>query len=171
MPVLLYPGSVFSRVVDWTASAVATALEGDDRMPPVYRRKKPVLLKDDPIPCVVVSPGAEGPRVAWQTFGRGVAYAYPVVVVLFYPSNAIETAIEDRFEATAEMTEQEYADVMRATEVVRDAVFKPTLTGVDTVFDVEVNLTPAFEAVGANTRMYAVSGLTVTYLSLESRAA
>lgn len=171
MPLELFVGSVFSRVVDATAAVVAGAADTAFPTIPTYRRKRAVLLEGDQVPCIIVAPGSEGPRIVFETFGRGIAYGYPVMCALIFPSNAIHTAIEGRYIPASETTEEEYADVMRTAESVRDAVYKPSLAGVDSVFNAEVVLAPAFEAVGANASMYAVAGVVVTYHSLESRAA
>ncbi len=175
---LLYPGSVFSNVVDAVTAAVAAGIA--DAFPPakpgqpfapVFRRKKPILLELDPVPCIVVAPGQEGPRIIREWFGRGVTYGYPVAVVLFFPGNAIYTAIEDRYDSTAQVAEKEYADVMRVHEAVRQTIYRPTLPGVASVYDVEIVVSPAIEVTGVNSKNYAVSGLTVTYHSSELRVA
>ena len=175
----LYPGSVFSDVVQAVATQVAASIAAAFPLPsmkdgvfaPVFRRKKPILLEGDPVPCIVVSPAPEGPRIVREWFGRGVVYGYPVVVVLFFPGNAIYTAIEDRFDTTADVAEREYADIMRVQEAVRQIVFQPVLPGVASVYDVEIVPSPAIEATGQNSKLYAVAGLVATYHSSELRAA
>lgn len=172
MPDDRYARSTYAAIVDAATVVVNAAVSAiDANQTPVFRRKKPVLLEGDAVPCWVVAPAAEAPRILWQTFGRGVAYAYPVQVVGFYPSNAIITAMEGRYDPANDVTEREFADVMRMTEEVRQAVFKPSLTDAPTVFDAEVAQASAFETPAANGRLYAISGLVVTYHSLESRAA
>ena len=140
--------SKFSDILGAVKSALATAGV------PVVVRKRAVFLEGDKLPLIVVSPGRE--TVSIETFGGIVNYDYAVNVTMVQAGNRIH--------------EPDVVAWLDLRENVRNALYRVTLAGVANVFDTMMETSPALEVVSGSVNNYDVSGMTMTYRSLEARA-
>jgi hypothetical protein len=134
--------------------AVAKAVRGIPAIGPqaVAVRKRPVLLPSDGVPFVVVSPRTE--RVADENFNGQATLEYPVLV----------TVIHDN----AKFLEQDVQWLLDAREDIRQVLHTPLLAGVAGVWDVEIDLSPAFDPAGLDAA-YAYSAVEATFSNQELR--
>ncbi len=155
--------AIFQQVVNAVTDRLVTAFPTRA----IYNRRKPVVLEDDRIPCIVVSPSSDGERIVLETFGGNVVYGYPVNVLLVSPGNEIATL---RHPAdTEEEADLETFDHMEARELIRNTVYKTGLTGVASVFNGEIAMGRPFTITGGGQSLYMVSAVTVTHWSLETQ--
>jgi len=156
--------AIFQQCVD------ADALRATAALPtvPVYNRRKPHLIDGDKIPCVVVSHAPEGERVLFEAFGGVIVYGYPVTVMCVSAGNELYTL---RYPADPdEEADRETMGHTEMREVLREAMYKMTLTDVDSVFNCDPPaMGPAFRVMASNQSLYLVAMMTVTHWSLETK--
>ncbi len=164
------PDAVYHNVVKAVGQRVLTVITNDvTREEVVYRRRKPAVLESDGIPCVVVCPAADGERVIFETFGGQVVYGYPVTCLLVSKGNTIETPELANPEEAATDADTATATHMSLRELVRNEIYKTTLSGVSSVFNGEIVTGQPVTIIGGGGSLYIVSAMTVTYWSLETQ--
>lgn len=161
--------AIFHDTVEAVAQSVRAALTAASYTATTYRRRKPVLLESDSVPCVVVCPGSEGERIVFEAFGGSVVYGYPVTCLIVSKGNTISSPAITSPEAAATTADTATASHMELRQVVRNAVYKRTLSGVSSVFNGEIVMGNAVTIAGGGQSLYIVSAVTVTHWSLESQ--
>lgn len=134
-------------------SSTKTRLEAVSGIPPVAIRKKPVLLQEDSIPLVLVTPGKE--KIEMEAFDRVVEYVYEVQITIIRAGNRIYESDVESF--------------LSLRQAIRNALYQPFLPGASTVLDVNMNTTPPFDIVSGDASNYDISGIIVMYKSIEER--
>jgi len=136
-----------------TLSATKTRIEAIAGIPTVKIRKKPVLLQEDLVPLILLTPGKE--KVEREAFDRVVEYVYEVQVSIIRPGNRIYESDVESF--------------LSLRQEIRNALYQPSLTGASTVIDSIIETTPAFDIVSGDSSNYDISGMVIRYKSIEER--
>lgn len=128
-------------------------LEAIPAIPTVKIRKKPVLLQEDVIPLILVTPGKE--KVGMEAFNQVVEYIYEIQITMIRPGNRIyETDVES---------------FLKLRQSIRNSLYQPNLTGANTVIDAIIETTAPFDVVSGDAGNYDISGLIIRYKSIEER--
>lgn len=127
-------------------------LEAIPGIPTVKIRKKPVLLQEDSIPLIIVTPGKE--KVAMEAFERIVEYTYEIQITIIRAGNRIY--------------ESDVQNFLELRESIRNSMYQPNLPGTDFI-DANIELTPPFDIVSGDSSNYDISGLIIRYKSIEER--
>lgn len=143
--------SVYLDIMTAVQNRVAAAAPGV----PCYLRRRPQMIANDPLPCIVVAPSPNGEDADMETFSRGITWAYPVHVIVFTRGNR---------ELTIAPTD------MDQRENIRNAIFQPLLTGASTVYDLDLQLSGPFN-LRAPENTTEVDAFEVIYKSSETRTA
>lgn len=136
-----------------TLIATKTRLEGVTGIPTVKIRKKPILLQEDSIPLVLLTPGKE--RVEMEAFDKVVEYVYEIQISIIRAGNRIYEADVESF--------------LTLRQDIRNALYQPGLTGANTVLDSVIETSPAFDIVSGDSGNYDISGIVIRYKSIEER--
>ena len=78
--------SVFYQILDAVRDRLATI----PSVPTIVIRKRPVLVQEDTVPIVIVSPGRE--IIGDEAFGNIVEYLYSVEVTIIQAGNRVYEA-------------------------------------------------------------------------------
>lgn len=159
------PDAIYQSVLQATSQLARAGTTG---ISAVYRRRKPVLLEADTVPCVIVSPGVDGERIVFETFGGQVVYGYPVTCLVVSSGITIKTAAVQNPEAADTTADTATEQHLLARESLRNAVYKRTLSGVSSVFNGEIVMGQPVTVAGGGQSLYMLSAMTVTYWSLET---
>lgn len=117
-------------------------------------RKRAILLEGDPLPMVIVSPGAD--TIQQEAFGGVILYNYTINVSLIQAGNRV--------------FEQDVKDWLQLRETVRNTAYRDSLPGNPVqLCGFELVTSPAVEIVSGAASNYDVSGMTLSYLSQEER--
>ena len=141
--------SVFYQILDAVRDRLATI----PSVPTIVIRKRPVLVQEDTVPIVIVSPGRE--IIGDEAFGNIVEYLYSVEVTIIQAGNRVYEA--------------EVATLFDLRENIRNQLFQPLLSGAASVYDCQLETNPAFEVVSGQASNYDISGMVITYKSVETR--
>lgn len=122
----------------------------------VVVRRRPQFLATDSLPICIVSPDTNGEKSEIETFDQGVAWAYPVIVVLFTKGNR-ELSINP--------------DDMDLREQIRDEIYQmQPLVGMSGIYDLDIELSGPFNLRDPQ-HTTETDAFRVTYYSNESRKA
>mgnify|MGYP006282682751 CR=1 FL=1 len=116
-------------------------------------RKRPILLQEDLLPLIIVSPGQE--QVGEEAFNNTVEYNYSIEISIIQAGNRIYEA--------------DVSTLFDLRQSIRNSLFQPLLDGAVTVYDCELETNPAFEVVTGQASNYDISGMVITYKSVETR--
>lgn len=141
--------SVFYQILDAVRDRLATI----PSVPTIVIRKRPVLVQEDTVPIVIVSPGRE--IIGDEAFGNIVEYLYSVDVTIIQAGNRVYEA--------------DVATLFDLRENIRNQLFQPLLSGAASVYDCQLETNPAFEVVSGQASNYDISGMVITYKSVETR--
>jgi hypothetical protein len=141
--------SVFYQILDAVRDRLATI----PSVPTIVIRKRPVLVQEDTVPIVIVSPGRE--VIGDEAFGNIVEYLYSVEVTIIQAGNRVYEA--------------DVATLFDLRENIRNQLFQPLLSGAASVYDCQLETNPAFEVVSGQASNYDISGMVITYKSVETR--
>lgn len=141
--------SVFYQILDAVRDRLATI----PSVPTIVIRKRPVLVQEDTVPIVIVSPGRE--IIGDEAFGNIVEYLYSVEVTIIQAGNRVYEA--------------DVASLFDLRENIRNQLFQPLLSGAASVYDCQLETNPAFEVVSGQASNYDISGMVITYKSVETR--
>lgn len=141
--------SVFYQILDAVRDRLATI----PSVPTIVIRKRPVLVQEDTVPIVIVSPGRE--VIGDEAFGNIVEYLYSVDVTIIQAGNRVYEA--------------DVATLFDLRENIRNQLFQPLLSGAASVYDCQLETNPAFEVVSGQASNYDISGMVITYKSVETR--
>ena len=141
--------SVFYQILDAVRDRLATI----PSVPTIVIRKRPVLVQEDTVPIVIVSPGRE--FIGDEAFGNIVEYLYSVEVTIIQAGNRVYEA--------------DVATLFDLRENIRNQLFQPLLSGAASVYDCQLETNPAFEVVSGQASNYDISGMVITYKSVETR--
>lgn len=141
--------SVFYQILDAVRDRLATI----PSVPTIVIRKRPVLVQEDTVPIVIVSPGRE--IIGDEAFGNIVEYLYSVEVTIIQAGNRVYEA--------------DVATLFDLRENIRNKLFQPLLSGAASVYDCQLETNPAFEVVSGQASNYDISGMVITYKSVETR--
>jgi hypothetical protein len=141
--------SVFYQILDAVRDRLATI----PSVPTIVIRKRPVLVQEDTVPIVIVSPGRE--IIGDEAFGNIVEYLYSVEVTIIQAGNRVYEA--------------DVATLFDLRENIRNQLFQPLLSGAASVYDCQLETNPAFEVVSGQASNYDISGMVITYKSVETR--
>lgn len=119
----------------------------------VVIRKRPVLTQEDSIPIIIISPGEE--RVGMEAFPTTVEYRYTVQISLVQPGNRI-------FEA-------DVSSLLDLRQSIRNIMYQPFLDGSTSVYNCFMDMSPAFDVVSGDSSNYDVTGMVLTFHSIETR--
>lgn len=122
-------------------------------IPEVKIRKKPVLLQEDAIPLILITPGKE--QVEMECFDKVVEYVYEVNVAMIRSGNRIY--------------ESDVEDFLKIRQAIRDTLYQPTIPGVSTVIDSLIETSQAFDIVSGDSSNYDISSMLIRYKSIEER--
>ena len=141
--------SVFYQILDAVRDRLATI----PSVPTIVIRKRPVLVQEDTVPIVIVSPGRE--IIGDEAFGNIVEYLYSVEVTIIQAGNRVYEA--------------DVATLFDLRENIRNQLFQPLLSGAASVYDCQLETNPVFEVVSGQASNYDISGMVITYKSVETR--
>lgn len=141
--------SVFYQILDGIRDRLALIAN----VPTIVIRKRPILLQEDSLPLVIVSPGRE--VIGDEAFGNVVCYLYSVDVTIIQAGNRVYEA--------------DVATLFDLRENIRNQLFQPLLSGAASVYDCQLETSPAFEVVSGQASNYDISGMVITYKSVEAR--
>lgn len=141
--------SVFWDILSSTKTRVETVAN----VPTVKIRKKPVLVQEDSLPLILITPGKE--RIGDEGFDSLVEYIYEVQVTLIRAGNRIY--------------ESDVQSFLELRQGIRQALYQPSLPGAATVLDVNMETSPPFDIVSGDSNNYDISGIIVRYKSIEQR--
>lgn len=133
--------------------AVETRLTGITDCPTVYIRKKPILLPEDDIPCIIVSPGKE--MITDESFELVVEYEYEVQIS--------HIRAGDR-----EYGRDDTLALLELRESIRNTMYQVLLPGAQSI-DVKMALNPPFEVASGKASNYDISGYIMKYKVKETR--
>ena len=119
-------------------------------------RKRPVMLAGDPFPMVVVSPGDGGEEIDQEAYPNRVAYAYPVTVCMYMAGDRVDGLAVEGF--------------MSLRQTIRNAMYKPLLSGSSTVYDTKMDTGGPF-IITEQRATVEVTTFRMSYLSDETRSA
>ena len=141
--------TVFWQILDSVRDRIST-IPG---APSVVIRKRPVLTQEDTVPIIIVSPGEE--RVGMEAFPVTVEYRYTVQISIIQPGNRI-------FDA-------DVSTLLDLRQSIRNIMYQPFLDGSATVYNCFMDMSPAFEVVSGDASNYDVTGMVLTFHSIETR--
>jgi len=128
-------------------------LSGIPGIPEVKIRKKPILLQEDVIPIIIITPGKED--IGIETFDKIVEYIYEIQISYIRDGNRIY--------------EEDVKEFLGIRQAIRNTLYQPLLPGSSTILDSVIETTPAFEVVSGESANYDISGMVVRYKSIEER--
>lgn len=143
--------SVYFDILD----AVKTRLAGVAGAPAPDLRYEVELFEKEAAPLLIVAPGPDGEKIVQQTFGKGVWYAYPVLVAYVTAGNRKSAA-----------GLQEYLGVR---EAIRNELFQVRLPGVSDVIDTGMGPQAVSKLAATLGGNYRVTGWLMTYKAVEQR--
>lgn len=141
--------SVFYQILDAVRDRLATI----PSVPTIVIRKRAILVQEDTLPLIIVSPGRE--VIGDEAFGNVVEYLYSVEVTIIQAGNRVYEA--------------DVATLFDLRENIRNQLFQPLLSGAASVYDCQLETNPAFEVVSGQASNYDISGMVITYKSVEAR--
>lgn len=141
--------SVFFEII----SAVRDRVKALPKANNCVIRKRPILLQEDSLPVIIISPGQE--QVAEEAFNNTVVYNYSVEISIIQAGNRVYEA--------------DVATLFDIRQSIRNALFQPLLDGAVTVYDCQLETNPAFEVVTGQASNYDISGMVISYKSVETR--
>lgn len=141
--------TIFWQILDSVRDRIST-IPGAH---PVVIRKRPVLTQEDTVPIIIVSPGEE--RVGMEAFPVTVEYRYTVQISIIQPGNRI-------FDA-------DVSSLLDLRQSIRNIMYQPFLDGSATVYNCFMDMSPAFEVVSGDASNYDVTGMVLTFYSIETR--
>lgn len=141
--------SVFYQILDAVRDRLATI----PSVPTIVIRKRAILVQEDTLPLIIVSPGRE--VIGDEAFGNVVEYLYSIEVTIIQAGNRVYEA--------------DVATLFDLRENIRNQLFQPLLSGAASVYDCQLETSPAFEVVSGQASNYDISGMVITYKSVEAR--
>jgi len=141
--------SVFYQILDGVRDRLALI----PSVPTIVIRKRPILLQEDTLPLIIISPGQDS--IGDEAFNNTVVYNYSVEVSIIQAGNRVYEA--------------DVATLFDLRENIRNQLFQPLLGGAVTVYDCQLETNPAFEVVSGQASNYDISGMVITYKSVETR--
>jgi len=133
--------------------ATKVRMETIPGIPTVKIRKKPILLQEDAIPLIILTPGKE--VVGMEAFPNVVEYIYEVQISIIRAGNRIyETDVEQ---------------FLTLRQSIRNVLYQPVLPWASTVLDSIIETNPAFDIVSGESFNYDISGMVIRYKSIEER--
>jgi hypothetical protein len=105
------------------------------------------------LPVIIISPGQE--QVAEEAFQNTVVYNYSIEISIIQAGNRVYEA--------------DVATLFDLRQSIRNVLFQPLLDGAVTVYDCQLETNPAFEVVTGQASNYDISGMVITYKSIETR--
>ncbi len=141
--------SVFYQILDAVRDRLATI----PSVPTIVIRKRAILVQEDTLPLIIVSPGRE--VIGDEAFGNVVEYLYSVEVTIIQAGNRVYEA--------------DVATLFDLRENIGNQLFQPLLSGAASVYDCQLETNPAFEVVSGQASNYDISGMVITYKSVETR--
>jgi hypothetical protein len=141
--------TVFWQILDSVRDRIST-IPG---VPTVVIRKRPVLTQEDSVPLIIISPGEE--RVGMEAFPITVEYRYTVQISIIQAGNRI-------FDA-------DVSTLLDLRQSIRNIMYQPFLDGSATVYNCFMDMSPAFEVVSGDSSNYDVTGMVLTFHSIETR--
>ena len=141
--------SVFSNIL----TSVEDRLEAVVNIPTIYIRKKPVLLQEDVIPCIIISPGKES--IIEENFDGKVWYEYEVQIT--------HVRAGDR-----DFTKSATLAFLDLREKIRNELYQVLLPGALSI-DVKMSVNPPFEVASGSISNYDISGYIMKYKVVEER--
>ncbi len=141
--------TVFWQILDSVRDRIST-IPG---VPTVVIRKRPVLTQEDSVPLIIISPGEE--RVGMEAFPITVEYRYTVQISIIQAGNRI-------FDA-------DVSTLLDLRQSIRNIMYQPFLDGSTTVYNCFMDMSPAFEVVSGDSSNYDVTGMVLTFHSIETR--
>lgn len=141
--------SVFYQILDGVRDKLALI----PSVPTIVIRKRPILLQEDILPLIIISPGQDS--IGDEAFNNTVEYNYSVEVSIIQAGNRVYEA--------------DVATLFDLRENIRNQLFQPLLGGAVTVYDCQLETNPAFEVVSGQASNYDISGMVITYKSVETR--
>lgn len=141
--------TVFWQILDSVRDRIA-AIAG---VPTVVIRKRPVLTQEDTIPIIIISPGEE--RVGMEAFPVTVEYRYTVQISIVQPGNRVYEA--------------DVSTLLDLRQSIRNTMYQPFLDGSAEVYNCFLDMSPAFDVVSGDSSNYDVTGMVLTFHSIESR--
>lgn len=141
--------SVFYQILDGVRDRLALV----PSVPTIVIRKRPILLQEDTLPLIIISPGQDS--IGDEAFNNTVEYNYSVEISIIQAGNRVYEA--------------DVATLFDLRENIRNQLFQPLLGGAVTVYDCQLETNPAFEVVSGQASNYDISGMVITYKSVESR--
>lgn len=119
----------------------------------VVIRKRPVLIQEDTVPIIIISPGEE--KVGMETFPITVEYRYTVQISIVQPGNRI--------------FEGDVSTLLDLRQSIRNIMYQPFLDGSTSVYNCFMDMSPAFDVVSGDSSNYDVTGMVLTFHSIETR--
>lgn len=119
-------------------------------------RKRPVMLTGDPFPMVVISPSEAGETIDQEAFPDRVAYVYPVVICMYLAGDRVQDLQVEGY--------------LSLRQTIRNAIYKPLLSGAGTVYDTKMDLGGPF-VITEQRATVEVTTYRMQYLSDETRSA
>jgi len=141
--------TVFWQILDSVRDRIST-IPG---VPTVVIRKRPILTQEDSVPLIIISPGEE--RVGMEAFPITVEYRYTVQISIIQAGNRI-------FDA-------DVSTLLDLRQSIRNIMYQPFLDGSTTVYNCFMDMSPAFEVVSGDSSNYDVTGMVLTFHSIETR--
>ncbi len=141
--------TVFWQILDSVRDRIST-IPG---VPTVVIRKRPILTQEDSVPLIIISPGEE--RVGMEAFPITVEYRYTVQISIIQAGNRI-------FDA-------DVSSLLDLRQSIRNIMYQPFLDGSTTVYNCFMDMSPAFEVVSGDSSNYDVTGMVLTFHSIETR--
>lgn len=141
--------SIFSTIL----TSVEDRLNEVVGIPTIYIRKKPILLQEDTIPCIIISPGRE--IITDENFDNVVEYEYEVQI------SHIRAGDRDFSRAST----LSFLDLRQS---IRNELYQVLLPGAQSI-DVKMELNPPFEVASGNASNYDISGYIMKYKVRETR--
>ena len=141
--------TIFWQILDSVRDRIS-AIPG---VPTVVIRKRPVLTQEDSVPIIIISPGEE--RVAMEAFPITVEYRYTVQISIIQAGNRI-------FDA-------DVSTLLDLRQSIRNIMYQPFLDGSASVYNCFMDMSPAFEVVSGDSSNYDVTGMVLTFHSIETR--
>lgn len=133
--------------------AVETRIDGITDHPTIYIRKKPILLPEDIIPCIIISPGRE--QIVEENFDAVVWYEYEVQIT--------HIRAGDR-----EYGRDDTLALLELRQSIRNTLYQVLLPGAQSI-DVKMALNPPFEVASGKMANYDISGYIMKYKVVEAR--
>lgn len=149
--------SIYEDILNTLATRVSQALVAASFTGiPVNVRKRPIYLEGDKLPSIVVAPDLDGEQIEFETFTcMKTTYIYPCVVSMFLASNRQQS--------------ENLGLYLDYRETIRNAIYKPELGGVLTVYDVILNTGGPFIQVEQRSN-YELTTFRIAFKSDETRS-